>query len=161
MAKRWGSQIPPGVREALNRLTDPEWWVTNEVGDGRSQVIDRALAAEVPEHDRQMMAVGPLSRHTGPCEEQPEYAAARRVFLELTSKFGDVRASEEGCVSGFGQTCCATAGSMDGQREGEREWINKRAAEIRRASFWTTQERAEAKAGEELSRLQRNLDGWG
>jgi hypothetical protein len=158
--KRWGDQIPSGVREALNRLTDAEWWVTNKVGDGRSDAIDRALAAEVPEHDRRRMAVGPLPRHTGPCEEQPEYVAAWQAAWALASEFGDVRGGEDGCLN-FGQTCCASAGSHAGEQEGKREWINRRAAEIRRASFWTSRAPAEAEARSELARLERNLDGWG
>jgi hypothetical protein len=55
--KRWGNKIPPGVWEALNRLTDAEWWIDNELGDGRPQAIDRAVGAEVPEYDRRMMAL--------------------------------------------------------------------------------------------------------
>jgi hypothetical protein len=160
--KRWGDKIPPGVWEALNRLTDAEWWIDNELGDGRPQAIDRALGAEVPDHDRKMMALptyGP--RHPGPCSTQPEYAPAREAAFTIASACGDVRAGTEGSLSGFGGTCCGQAGLHDGERDGKKAWVDRKAAAIHKASSGLTLTQAQAEARSDLARLERNLDGWG
>jgi hypothetical protein len=162
---RWGNRIPPGVREALNRLTDAEWWVGNEVGDGYPMAIDRALGAEVPEYDRRMMGLPrygpPQPSHTGPCEEQPAYAAARKAARDVASQYGDLRAGNEGSLGGLGGTCCGRAGFRDGERDGKRKWIDRRAGEIRSASRSIIAEQAVSEAKSDLSRLERNLSGWG
>jgi hypothetical protein len=163
--KRWGDKVPPGVWEALNRLTDAEWWIDNELGDGRPQAIDRAVGAEVPEHDRKMMALPQYGqykpRHPGPCSTQPEYAPAREAAFTVASTFGDLRAGTEGSLSGLGGTCCGRAGFRDGERDGKNAWVDGRAAAIRGASGRLTLAQAQAQARSELARLERNLDGWG
>ncbi|MFG2794039.1 hypothetical protein [Streptomyces sp. NPDC048419] len=162
---RWGHRIPPGVKAALDRLTDAEWWVRNEVGDGRPMAIDRALGAEVPEYDRKMMALPkygpPQPSHAGPCEKQPGYAAARKAAEDVASQYGDLRAGKEGSLGGLGGSCCGRAGFRDGEKEGKQRWVDRRAGEIRRATRSTTPAQAVSEARSDLSRLERNLSGWG
>jgi hypothetical protein len=163
--KRWGNMIPPGVWEALNRLTDAEWWIDNELGDGHPQAIDRAVGAEVPEHDRRMMALPTYGqqkpRHLGSCSTQPEYAPAREAAFTVASTSGDLRAGKEGSLSGLGDTCCGQAGFRDGERDGKKAWIDKQASAIHSESRGLTLEQAQAQAKSDLARLERNLDGWG
>ncbi|SEG81826.1 hypothetical protein SAMN05216223_11323 [Actinacidiphila yanglinensis] len=167
VGKRWGNAIPPGVLDALRRLTDAEWWVRNAVGDGRPQAIDRAVGAEVPEHDRRQMALPtygpPKPAHTGRCEDQPAYAAAFAKALNAASRSGDSRSLQWDDGPRLpGASCCLSLGSTLGGREGKRRWLENRAAEIRRGRFRRpTIEQARAQARTELARFERNLDGWG
>ncbi|OUD02063.1 hypothetical protein CA983_16965 [Streptomyces swartbergensis] len=135
------------------------------MGDGYPMAIDRALGAEVPEYDRRMMGLPkygpPQPSHTGSCEEQPAYASARKAAREVASQYGDLRAGNEGSLGGLGGTCCGRAGFRDGERDGKRKWIDRRAGEIRSASRSVTAEQAVSEAKSDLSRLERNLSGWG
>jgi hypothetical protein len=172
VAKRWGAKIPPGVLEALRRLTDAEWWIRNEIGDGRPQAIDRALGDEVPEQDRRLMALPrygpadpPQAPHTGRCEDQPAYAAAYAKALATAARTGDSRtyAFDDGPRIP-GASCCLVKGSSQGGREGKRRWLENRAAEIRRSHGpfrRPTPEQAMAQARAQLARYERTLDGWG
>jgi integrase len=89
--KHWGNRVPPGVREALDRLTDAEWWTRNQAGDDHPVAIDRALAAELPAHDRGEMVAhdSNVTAHDGPCTEQLAYAARRQQAFDLTAAHGD------------------------------------------------------------------------
>jgi hypothetical protein len=164
--KRWGNEIPPGVREALDRLTDARWWIENEVGDGYPQAIDRALGGEVPEHDRRRMALpsyGPPEPppHEGPCTEQPEYAPARKAAFAQVLRWPDLRAAKPGSLDGHHETCCGREGMRDGEKEGKQAWVEKKAVEIRKKSRRLTLDQARAEARGNLARIERNLDGWG
>lgn len=167
IAKRWGNKLPPAVAEALNRLTDADWWLDNEVGDGHPQAIDRAFGAELPDRDRNMMALPhygpPPALHPGPCENQVEYAYARRVAFERASETGDLRIARkrESRLKDPATRCCRAKGFRTGEKEGKQVWIDKHAAEIRRTTSGLSLEQARTEARSDLHRLERNLDGWG
>jgi hypothetical protein len=163
--QRWGDEIPPGVRETLDRLTDAAWWVTSDKGDGHPMAIDRALGAELPEADRKLMALPFYGRteprHPGRCAEQPEYAPARRAAFEVASAFADLRNGKPGSMTGLGDTCCGQAGFRDGEKDGKQAWLARHASELRAASPRLTEAEAAAEARSDLARIERNLDGWG
>lgn len=164
---RWGNEIPPGVREVLDRLTDADWWIENEVGDGHPMAIDRAVGAQLPEHYRKKMALpsygSPPELHPGPCEEQPEYARSRQVASERAAETGDIRIGRKGesALPAPDAPCCRTKGFSWGERDGKEVWLNRRAAEIGQADPRISRAEARKRAGSDLGKIERNLDGWG
>lgn len=64
-------------------------------------------------------------------------------------------------MRGLEAACCFWKGLRDGEEAGKQAWIETSATEIRAASPRLTVEQAKAEARSDLTRLERNLDGWG
>jgi hypothetical protein len=161
---RWGRKIPPAVREALNRLTDADWWLRNKVGDGRPMAIDRAFGDELPEHDRRMMALpkGPyVPPHPGPCEERPDYIVTHAAAKKIATEHGDLRLAPRPMDVPVEQrdSCCFSRGWQAGEAEGKQLWISRKAAELRRGNPRGTDADEEARLA--MWRMERHLDGHG
>jgi hypothetical protein len=61
----------------------------------------------------------PEERHAGPCQEQPEYAYARRVAFERTSETGDrLGRKGEAPLTDPVAMCCRDRGFNQGEKEG-------------------------------------------
>lgn len=169
--RRWGNKIPPGVREILNRLTDAEWWIANDVGDGYSMSIDRAVGKLLSREDRNRMGLpnyGPPPKpgyshdHDGLCKDQPVYAEAYAAAFAVISEHGDVRSPSAGGLrtDNYGQSCCGQAGWHAGQKDGEETYVEKYATELRHTRGLSL-EKARAEARSYLTRFQRALNGRG